>query len=156
MSSSKKLTCKGTLRHVLSEFIDWRHSPSCWYFRPSFVNCCSSSSNLLSGSTLPPPLPCVNKYTIYTSYAVYKGIWGSGTQADKHLPKTPVSGKFFQMTTLCIDFYESYLSTGTTLFITTQKKGCVLALNVTSIWKARTVAFLQRHHFAFAYRKHIK
>ncbi len=41
----KKLTCKGTLRHVLLEFIDWRYSqpfkkPSLWF-------------------TYPPPLPCV-------------------------------------------------------------------------------------------------
>jgi hypothetical protein len=39
----------------LSEFIDWRYSQSCWYFDPPFVNCCPS--NLLSGSTPPPPLP---------------------------------------------------------------------------------------------------
>ncbi len=58
MSSSKNLTYR-----------DWKYSQSCWYFRPSFVNCCSS--NLLSGSTLPPPhLPCLNKYTVYT-YTLY-------------------------------------------------------------------------------------
>jgi hypothetical protein len=39
----------------LSEFIDWRYSQSCWYFRPSFVNCCPS--NLLSGSTFLTPFP---------------------------------------------------------------------------------------------------
>ncbi len=53
----------------------WRYSQSCLYFRPSSVNCCPS--NLLSGSTLPPspfPLPCVNKYIVYT-YTVY---WGDG------------------------------------------------------------------------------
>jgi hypothetical protein len=27
----KKLTCKGTLRQVLSEFIGWRYIQSCWY-----------------------------------------------------------------------------------------------------------------------------
>ncbi len=43
----------------LLEFIDWKrtYSQSCWYFRPSFVNCCPSS--LSSNSTLPPP-PCVS------------------------------------------------------------------------------------------------
>ncbi len=46
----KKLTCIGTLQvfirvHILEQ--------SCWYVRPTFVNCCLS--NLLSGSTLPPP-----------------------------------------------------------------------------------------------------
>jgi hypothetical protein len=29
----------------LSEFIDWRYSQSCWYFRPSVVNCCSSNNS---------------------------------------------------------------------------------------------------------------
>ncbi len=54
----KKFTSKGISARCLSEFIDWRYSQSCWYFRPSFVNC--FPSNLLSGSTLSPlPLPCV-------------------------------------------------------------------------------------------------
>ncbi len=38
---------------LLSDFIAWRYSPSCWYFRPSFVNCCPS--NLLFGSSSPAP-----------------------------------------------------------------------------------------------------
>jgi hypothetical protein len=42
----KKFTSKGTLRMCLSNFIDWRYIQSCWYFRPSFVNCWLS--NLLS------------------------------------------------------------------------------------------------------------
>ncbi len=36
------------------------------------------------------------------------------TNSDKHLPQSPFTGKFFPMTTFCIDFYESYLSTGGT------------------------------------------
>jgi hypothetical protein len=73
MSSSKKSPVKGLRSGFLSEFIGWRYSQSCRYFRPSFVNCCPS--NLLSGSTLPPPpLPCVNKYTVYT----YTMCWGGG------------------------------------------------------------------------------
>jgi hypothetical protein len=51
MSSSKKMTCKGTLRQM---FIDWRYSQSNWYFRPSF-NCCPS--NLLWFNSPPPPPP---------------------------------------------------------------------------------------------------
>ncbi len=39
---------KGLCGKCLSEFIDWRYSQSCWYFRPSFVNC--FPFNLLSGS----------------------------------------------------------------------------------------------------------
>ncbi len=67
---------------------------SCRYFRPNFVI-----------STLPfflvqlsPPLPCVNKYTVYT-YTVQcvKGgrLWGSRPQTDKHLPQSPFTGQFF-------------------------------------------------------------
>jgi hypothetical protein len=48
----KNLPVKGLCGMCLSEFIDWRYNQSCWYFRPSFVNCCPS--NLLSGLTLPP------------------------------------------------------------------------------------------------------
>ncbi len=52
----------GPGERCLSEFMDWRYSKSCWYFRPSFVNFCPT--NLLSGSTL-PPFP-VSKYSIYS------------------------------------------------------------------------------------------
>ncbi len=55
----KKLTCKGTLQQVFIRVYRLRYSQLCWYFRPSFVNCCHS--NLLSGSPLPlsPPSLCV-------------------------------------------------------------------------------------------------
>jgi hypothetical protein len=45
---------------------EWRYSQTCWYFRPSFLNCCPS--NLPPGSTLQPPPrpPCVNNYSVYT------------------------------------------------------------------------------------------
>ncbi len=68
----KKLTCQGTLRQVfIRVYILEIQSVICWYFRPNFVNCCPS--NLLTGSTSPPsPLPCVNKYTVYT-YTMCKG-----------------------------------------------------------------------------------
>ncbi len=52
-------------------FIPWRYSQLCWYFRPSFVNNCPC--NLLSSWTLPTPLPCVNKYTVYP-YTVCRGV----------------------------------------------------------------------------------
>jgi hypothetical protein len=60
----KKLTCKGTLRQMLSEFIDrssqcLAYIQSCWYFQHSFVICtlpCCLSPHF-SGSTLPPPPP---------------------------------------------------------------------------------------------------
>jgi hypothetical protein len=74
----KDLPVKGLCSRCLLEFIDWRYSQSCWYFRPSFVNYCPS--NLLSGSH-PPPLPLpVSKYSIYL-YTVqrvrgWEWVWG--------------------------------------------------------------------------------
>jgi hypothetical protein len=47
---------------------------------------------------LAPPRPCVNKYTVYT-FTVCKGgrgLWGSGSQTDKHLPQSPFTGQFFK------------------------------------------------------------
>jgi hypothetical protein len=44
-----------------------------------------------------PPLPCVNKYAVYT-YTVCKeggGVWSTGPQTDKHLPQSPFSGQIF-------------------------------------------------------------
>jgi hypothetical protein len=45
----------GPCDRYLSEFKNWRYSQFCWYFRPSFVNCCDS--NLLFDSLPPPPSP---------------------------------------------------------------------------------------------------
>jgi hypothetical protein len=73
---------------------------SCWYFRPSFVNCCSS--NLLSASTSPPPpfLMWIIILFVRILYTVTKGrgggVWGSGPQTDKHLPQSPFTGHFFR------------------------------------------------------------
>jgi hypothetical protein len=39
------------------------------------------------------------------------GFWPSGSQTDKHLTQIPFTGQLFYMTTFCIAFYESYLST---------------------------------------------
>ncbi len=35
---------------------------------------------------------------------------GRGPQTDKHLPQSPFTSKFLQMTTFCVAFYESNLS----------------------------------------------
>ncbi len=63
----KNWPAKGHCSRSLSGFIDWRFSQSkCWYFRPSFLNCCPF--NLLSGPTpFPPSLSSfpVSKYSIY-------------------------------------------------------------------------------------------
>jgi hypothetical protein len=69
MSPSKKnWSAKGLCRRYLSEFIDWRYSQSCWYFRLIFVNCCPSKPSLWF--TSPPFLPNVNKYTVYTYISI--------------------------------------------------------------------------------------
>jgi hypothetical protein len=67
----KQLTCKGTLwGRCLSEFIDWRFSQSCWYFRPSFVIWCPSP--LLSGSAHPPFPPSLHLHYLSTSLCSIK------------------------------------------------------------------------------------
>jgi len=52
----KNWPVKGLCGRCLSEFIDRRYSQSCWYLRPSFVNCCCPSP-----LNHPFPLPCVNR-----------------------------------------------------------------------------------------------
>jgi hypothetical protein len=64
----KKVTCEGTSRQVFIRV--YRHSQSCWYFRPSFVNYCPS--NLLSSSPF-LPFP-VSKYSIYRQCVAGKGV----------------------------------------------------------------------------------
>jgi hypothetical protein len=48
--------------------------------------------------------------TIHTELMKEIGYLQS-VNSDKHLPQSPFTGQFFKMTTFCIDFYESYLST---------------------------------------------
>ncbi len=64
----KNWPVKGLCRRFLSEFIDWTYCKSCWYFRPSFVNCCLS--NLLSSS---PPPPSLCQSTVYSD-----SVWLGG------------------------------------------------------------------------------
>ncbi len=71
MSSSKYM---GLCGRCISEFIDCRYSQSCWYFRPNFVNCCPS--NLLSGSTLPPPPFPLWISILYTLIHCVRGGYG--------------------------------------------------------------------------------
>ncbi len=83
----------------LSEFIDWRYSQSCWYFRPTFVNCWPS--NLLSGQLLPPsPLPCVNN----TGAQVLKKLSLSGLATLSRLTK-------FWFDLPCVNKYTAYTYT---------------------------------------------
>ncbi len=69
---SKSLHVNRLCGRCISKFIDCRYSQSCWYFWPSFVNCCPS--HLLSGSSLPPPPPPPIPVRISTLYSIYTRI----------------------------------------------------------------------------------
>ncbi len=88
---SKKFTCKDTLRQVFIRVYRLEIHSGMLVFSTQL--CELLPLYLLSGSTPPPPA-CVNKYTLYT-YTVCKGggIWGSGPQTDKHLPRSPFTGQ---------------------------------------------------------------
>ncbi len=75
MLSSKKWTCKGTLRQIFIRVYRLEiKSVTCWYFRPSFVNCCPP--NLLSGSSIPPPFTVWISilYIVYTATVCKGGV----------------------------------------------------------------------------------
>ncbi len=60
----KIITCKGTLWQVFTIVYRLEIQSVMLVFSTQFCDCCRFK---LSGSTLPPsPLPCVNKYTVYT------------------------------------------------------------------------------------------
>ncbi len=64
---------KCRLYWCLIEFVDWRFSQSCWYFRPP-VNCCPSTFSLTSPNPSPPSK---SKRTVLTD-SVWRGggRWG--------------------------------------------------------------------------------
>jgi hypothetical protein len=42
------------------------------------------------------PRPSLCEYVVqYTRKQCVRGVWGSGTRTDKHLPQNPFTGKFF-------------------------------------------------------------
>ncbi len=99
----------------LIEFIDQRYSQSCWYFRPVFFNFCPSS--LLWLSLPPPPFHVRISILYYTciQFLTGRGVGvigrDGGLRQIKHLPQSPLTGQFFQITTFGIAFYQSNLST---------------------------------------------
>ena len=70
---------KCRLYWCLIEFIDWRYSQSCRYFRPSFANCWPS--NILSGKSLPP----------FQSQSTEQTVCGWGGEGDVELCWRPYS-----------------------------------------------------------------
>ncbi len=90
MSSSKKLTCKGTLRQVFIRVYTMDTVSHVGIFYPALWTV--APLTVLSGSIPFPPLP--------------RGggggeLWVSGPQKDKNLPQSPFTSQLF---------YESYLS----------------------------------------------
>ncbi len=77
----KDTRTKCRLNWWLIEFIDWWYSQSCWYFRPSFVNCCPS--NLLSGSH-PPTSSQSQSTSIYRQCVAGTG-WGVLSWVGDHI-----------------------------------------------------------------------
>jgi hypothetical protein len=106
MLSYKKFTCKGTLRQVFIRFQRLETQSVMLVFRPSFVNCCPS--NLLSGSSPPRPLPCVNiewVYCVHIYCTVCKG-WGIGVPGLRQINtgrKVPLQVIFYHLS-----FYDTW------------------------------------------------
>jgi hypothetical protein len=105
MSSSKKLTCKGTLRQVfikvykdIANFLRTFSQVAIVFSTQLFdctLPCCPSP--LLSVSTLPPPPFLMWISVLYTRRQCLRGGgWGSGPQTDKHQPQSPFTGQFFR------------------------------------------------------------
>ncbi len=107
MLLSKKSGLKGTLRQVFIRVYRLEINSVLLVFRRSFMNYCTS--NLLSGSTLPPPpFPVrISKYTLNT-YTVRKGGPGRYIHAAKSLYRSIL----FRWRHFALPSLESYLSTG--------------------------------------------
>jgi hypothetical protein len=121
MSSSKKITHKGPLLQVIIRVHRLKLATFCilsvmLVFSTQLCDLYSPLLHLspsLLFSSPPSPFPCANKYTVYT-YKVCKGGEGSGVLGLRQIkkpPQSPFTGQIFHMTTFCIAFYESYLST---------------------------------------------
>ncbi len=87
---------KWRLYWCLLEFLDWRYSQPCWYFRPLLWTSAPLSFSLIHLS--PPPSPCVgvNKYRGKGIHTVCnRGGGDRGPQTDKHLPPSTFTGQFW-------------------------------------------------------------
>ncbi len=78
---------KCRLYWCLIEFLDWRYSQSCWYFRPFWWTSAPLTFSLVDPHP-PTPLPvCVSTgvYTVFIQCVPER----RGPQTDKHLPPNP-------------------------------------------------------------------
>ncbi len=110
------MTRKGTLQQVFIKVYRLEKQSFMLVFSTQLCELLPFSLSLLFN---PLPVPSVNNYSVYCSVYTYlhirfmqcaRGDLSSGLQTYKHLPQSPFTGKFFQMTTFCMSFYESYLS----------------------------------------------
>ncbi len=78
---------KCRLYWCLINFIDWTYSQSCWYFRPALWSIAPLNFSL--GSS-PPPLPCVNKYTVvYSTVPTYIAVGFLETNCQRRTRQRP-------------------------------------------------------------------
>jgi hypothetical protein len=140
-----------SLYWYLIEFIDWRYSQSCWYFRPALWTFVPLTLSLVS-SFPPPPLPDVNKYTVYT-YCIqfvrggvcsHRRKGRGGLRQIKHLPQSPFTGQIFWTTTFGIAFFQSNLSTPQTYTHCNAAEG-YYSLIVPCMEMAPRTSFIQIH-----------
>ncbi len=78
----------------LTEFIDWRYSQSCWYFRPLLWTCAHLTFSLIHLPPLPPfPVWISTGICIHTAC---NGVGDRGPQTDKHLPPSTFTGQYLR------------------------------------------------------------
>jgi hypothetical protein len=73
------------------------------------VNSCDYK--LLSGSTLPPPSLCVNKYTVYTRVGGWGGVVGGSCPREKTPDAKSLYRSMFLDDDISLPSKESYFST---------------------------------------------
>ncbi len=95
MVSSKKMTCKGTLRQVLIRVyrLEIESVMLVFIFTTQLGELLLSPLSLVQLSPLPPFPVRITKLS--TRIQCVRGVWGSGPQTDKHLPQSPFTGQFF-------------------------------------------------------------
>jgi hypothetical protein len=98
----KKITCKGTLRQVFSRIYTMESvSQSLWtgghigIFDPATRTVAPHPFSLVQLPPAPPFHVSISILSTYTYSVCKMGVWGSGPQADRHLPQSPFTGNFF-------------------------------------------------------------
>ncbi len=122
--SSKKLTCKSSLRQVYIRVYRLEKQSVMLVFSTQLCELLYGvplTFSLVQLSPLPPFSVWVSTFTVYT-YKVCKagGVWGSGPQTDKQRPQSPFTSKFFRwrhfalsvMSLIFLRVYPTWISLG--------------------------------------------